>query len=161
MIRKLTTVVPRLQDPKRPLRSPKSHAKTKSLYSGLSLGSPTSPTQRICTESPEPHLDRVFIGEGQEARLLILGVNRFDVIQVRESWHIGIGFYSIVSWSSGVWPELLFFGHLGQGPALLIMIGSGLRWCIPEEGSCPGYGAFQGRGCAQVSAKEQRSLSLK
>jgi hypothetical protein len=103
------TVVPRLQDPKRLLRSPKSHAKTKSLYSGLSSGSPTSPTQQICTESPEPHPGKVFIGEGQEAELLILGVNRLDVIQVRGSWHIGIGFYSILSWSSGVWTELFFF----------------------------------------------------
>jgi hypothetical protein len=91
-------VVPRSQDPKRPLRSPKSHAKTKSLYSGLSSGSPTSPTQRICTESPEPHPGRVFIGEGQEAGLPILEVNRLDVIQVRGSCHIGIGFYSTVSW---------------------------------------------------------------
>jgi hypothetical protein len=133
-----------------------------SLYLGLGLGSPTSLTQQIRTESPEPHPGRVFIGEGQEAGLLILGVNRLDVIQVRGSWHIGIGFYSIVSWSSGVWPELfLFLVTLGKGLLCSIMIGSGLRWCIPEEGSCPGYGAFQGRGCAQVSAKEQRSLSLK
>jgi hypothetical protein len=91
------TVVPRSQDPKRPLRSLKLHAKTKSLYSGLSLGSPTSTTQRVCTESPKPHPGRVFIGEGQEAGLPILEVNRLDVIQVRGSWHIGIGFYSIVS----------------------------------------------------------------
>jgi hypothetical protein len=113
-------------------------------------------------QSPEPHPGRVFIGEGQEAGLPTLGVNRLDVIQVRGSWHIGIGFYSIVSWSSGVWPELfLFLVTLGKGLLCSIMIGSGLRWCIPEEGSCPGYGAFQGRGCAQVSAKEQRSLSLK
>jgi hypothetical protein len=91
-------VVPRSQDPKRPLRSPKSHAKTKTLYLGLSSGSPTSPTQRICTESPEPHPGRVFIGEGQEAGLPILGVNRLDIFQVRGSWHTGIGFYSTVSW---------------------------------------------------------------
>jgi hypothetical protein len=51
-------------------------------------------------QSPEPHPGRVFIGEGQEAGLPTLGVNRLDVIQVRGSWHIGIGFYSIVSWSS-------------------------------------------------------------
>jgi hypothetical protein len=155
-------VVPRSRDPKRPLRSLKSHAKPKSLYSGLSSGFPTSPTQRVCTESPGPHPSRVFIGQGQEAGLLILGVNRLDVIQVRGSWHIGIGFYSIVSWSSVVWPELfLFLVTLGKGLLCSVMIGSGLRWCIPEEGSCPGYGAFQGRGCAQVSDKEQRSLSLK
>jgi hypothetical protein len=143
-------VVPRSQDPKRPLRSPKSHAKTKSLYSGLSSRSPTSPTQRVCTESPEPHPSRVFIGEGQEAGLPILGVNRLDVIQVRGSWHIGIGFYSIVSWSSGVWPELFFFGHLGQGPALLnydwiraevVHSRGGFMprlWCIPGERLCSG-----------------------
>jgi hypothetical protein len=99
-------VVPRSRDPKRPLRSLKSHAKTKSLYSGLSLGSLTSPTQWICTESPEPHPGRVFIGEGQEAGLPILGVNRLDVIQVRGSWHFGIGFYSTVSWPWVTWPEL-------------------------------------------------------
>jgi hypothetical protein len=55
----------------------------------------------------------------------------------------------------------LFLVTLGKGLLCSVMIGSGLRWCIPEEGSCPGYGAFQGRGCAQVSAKEPRSLSLK
>jgi hypothetical protein len=94
---KAPNVVPRSQDPKRPLRSPKSHAKTKSIYLGLSSGSLTSLTQRVCTESPKPHPGRVFIGEGQEAGLPILEINRLDVIQVRGSWHIGIGFYSIVS----------------------------------------------------------------
>jgi hypothetical protein len=110
-----------------------------SLYLGLGLGSPTSLTQQIRTESPEPHPGRVFIGEGQEAGLLILGVNRLDVIQVRGSWNIGIGFYAIVSWSSGVWPELfLFLVTLGKGLLYSIMIGSGLRWCIPEERLCSG-----------------------
>jgi hypothetical protein len=143
-------VVPRSWDPKRPLRSPKSHAKTKSLYSGLSSGSPTSPAQRICTESPEPHPSRVFIGEGQEAGLSILGVNRLDVIQVRGSWHIGIGFYSIVSWSSGMWPELfLFLVNLGKGLLCSIMIGSGLR--------C----AFQRRIHAQVMVHSRGEVVLR
>jgi hypothetical protein len=56
-------VVPRLRDPQKPLRSLKSYVKTRSLYSGLSSGSPTSPTQRICTESPKPQLGRAFIEE--------------------------------------------------------------------------------------------------
>jgi hypothetical protein len=54
-----------------------------------------------------------------------------------------------------------FFGQLGQRPALLNYDWIRAEVCIPEEDSCPGYGAFQRRGCAQVSAKEQRSLSLK
>jgi hypothetical protein len=33
---------------------------------------------------------------------------------------------------------------LSKGLLCSIMIGSGLRWCIPEEGSYSGYGAFQG-----------------
>jgi hypothetical protein len=138
-------VVPRSQDPKRPLRRPKSHAKTKSLYSGLSSGSLTSLTQRICTDCPEPHPSRVFIGEGQEAGLPILGVNRLDIIQVRRSWHIGIGFYSnCVLAMRNVAKVIPYLVTLSKGLLCSIMIGPGLRWCIPEESSYPGYGAFQG-----------------
>jgi hypothetical protein len=50
---------------------------------------------------------------------------------------------------------------LSKGLLCSIMIGPGLRWCIPEEGSYSGYGAFQGWGRAQVSSKEQKSVSLK
>jgi hypothetical protein len=155
-------VVPRSQDPKRLLRSPKSRAKTKSLYSGLSLGSPTSPTERICTESPEPYPGRVFIGEGQEAGLPILGVNRLDVVQVRGSWQIGIGFYSIVSCSSGMWPELfLFFGHLGQRPALLNYDWIRAEMVHSRGGFMPRLGCTPGERLCSGQAKEQRSLSLK
>jgi hypothetical protein len=99
-------VVPRSQDPKRPLRSPKSHVKTKRPYLGLSSGSQTSPTQRICTESPEPHPGRVFIGEGQEAGLPILGANQWDIIQARGVLAYRDWFTPTVSWPWGMWPKL-------------------------------------------------------
>jgi hypothetical protein len=136
---------PDRETPKRPLRSPKSHAKTKSLYSDLSLGSPTSPTQQICTESPEPHPDRVFIGEGQEAGLPILGVNRLYVIQVRGvlaywDWFL----LHCVLAMRNVARVIPYLVTLSKCLLCSIMIGPGLRWCIPEEGSYPGYGAFWG-----------------